>query len=349
MMKIYDSNHNFLQMIMDGLKDVYTTEVLEVGLKSLHFQVPCLPEYLQLLQEENYVETKDYEYIIKELIEEDNGFFTVWCAANIEEISGELFEVFDCYMKNPQQAYEYCLQQSPAWTVDYHSSDHTALTIQKPMQLALDMIREIQEQTNQEIWFDTKNKVLRVYDRMGEDNNKWYYSNQLKLQNLSKQSSTYDYATVLYPIGKDGLDIKWVNNNLPFIENYTYTNKRIVKVWRNDEITVAERLKGAAQDYLDSIAQPKASYKVALSELDAGCGLGDTIYLVDNLKKIKQKQRIVKIVRYPFEPENDSVELSNIQGNFARTFVKQQKVMKKEIDYIKKIIEEMGQNRSNDL
>jgi len=39
-----------------------------------------------------------------------------------------------------------------------------------------------------------------------------YYSNELKLKNLKKQSSTYDYATVLIPIGKDGLTIMDINN-----------------------------------------------------------------------------------------------------------------------------------------
>ena len=64
--------------------------------------------------------------------------------------------------------------------------------------------------------------------------------------------------------------------------------------------------------------------------------MGDTIQLVDKLKRIKQKQRVVKIVRYPQEPERDNIEISNLQADFARDFVKQQKEMRKELDAIKK-------------
>ena len=38
----------------------------------------------------------------------------------------------------------------------------------------------------------------------------------------------------------------------------------------------------------------------------------DIIYIVDKIKQIKQKQRVVKIVRYLREPERSSVEISNV-------------------------------------
>jgi phage minor structural protein len=95
--------------------------------------------------------------------------------------------------------------------------------------------------------------VLKVYDKMGI-NLGAYYSNELKLKNLNKQSSTYDYATVLFPIGKDGLTIANINNGKSYIENFTYTDKYIEKIWINEDYDVAERLKAAAEIYLDSIA-----------------------------------------------------------------------------------------------
>ena len=81
---------------------------------------------------------------------------------------------------------------------------------------------------------------------------------------------------------------------------------------------------------------PKASYKLSLSDLDKDTALGDTILLVDKLKRIKQKQRVVKITRYLNEPERDSVEISNLQVDFAREFVKEQKELRKEIEKLKK-------------
>ncbi len=339
MMKIYDTEHQFLDFFTDGLRNVYTTEILETGTKSLCFQIPCLEKYLSLVREEHYIETQDYEYVVKELVLEKNDFFTVYCSANIEELSGTTFSVFDCFEKNPEQAYTYCLQPVPTWSIDYQSQITTVLTLQTSNVSALEMIRTIADMNHQELWFDAKNKVLRIYDRIGRAKSNIYYSNELKLRQLSKQSSTYDYATVLYPIGKNGLTIESVNNGKKFIENYNYSNKRIVKYWYNEDIDVPERLLGAGQDYLDSIAEPVSSLKVSLSELNADTKLGDTIMLVDNIKKLRQKKRVVKIINYPFEPERSSVEVSNRQADFARTFVKQQKVLDKEIKYIRSVIE----------
>ena len=147
------------------------------------------------------------------------------------------------------------------------------------------MIREIAKLNGQELWFDTKRRVVIVYDKMGVAG-RTYYSNELRLKKLRKQSSTYDYATVLIPIGKDGLRIGSVNNGKDYLENFTYSDKYIQKFWVNEDYTVPELLMGAGQDYLDSIAMPRASYKLGLAEL-GNVGLGDTVMIVDAIKRVK--------------------------------------------------------------
>lgn len=335
MIRVYDTNYEFLNFC-DTYKNIFTTETLNTGLKTLCFQVPCLEHYINLLQEEFYIETEDYDYVIKEVNYDGNDFFTVYASANIEEITGSAFMVFDAFEKSVESAYQYCLQNT-SWSLDYHSSEKSLTTYQTKNTDALTMIRQIAEDYRQELWFDTKNKILHIYDKMGKPLGA-YYSNELKLKNLKKQSSTYDYATVLFPIGKDGLTIEHINNGLSFIENFSYSNKYIEKIWVNEDYDVAEHLKAAAEIYLDSIAQPKASYKLKLSDLGASVAIGDEIILVDKLKRIKQKQRVVKIVRHPDTPEQDVIEISNLQEDFARTFINEQKRIYKEIAYVKSLI-----------
>jgi hypothetical protein len=43
------------------------------------------------------------------------------------------------------------------------------------------MLRQIAYDYAQELWFDTKNKVLHIYDKMGQDLGA-YYSNELRLK-----------------------------------------------------------------------------------------------------------------------------------------------------------------------
>lgn len=333
MIKVYDSDYKFLKLL-PSCRNIYTTETLSTGLKTLCFQVPCQDMFLDIIQEENYVETADYSYVIKELILEDNDFMTVYCSPNIEQLTGKLFPAFDVLEQSLPQAYTYCLSLGD-WTLDYRSIKLDVVTYQLPRVSGYEMIEMLATENEQDLWFDTKNKTLRVYDRMGSEFGA-FYSNELRLKRLTKQSSTYDYFTVLHPIGKNGLTIGIINNNRNFLEDFTYTNKYIERFMIDEDIAAPELLKAKAEKYLAENCMPKASYKLQLSELGKEIGLGDTIQLVDKLKRIKQKQRVVKIVRYPQEPERDNIEISNLQADFARDFVKQQKEMRKELDAIKK-------------
>lgn len=336
MFKIYDTNKHFL-MLLDSCQDIHTIEQLATGTRNLEFYAPVNDINLANLVEENYLETADYSYIIKEVIMDDNSFFKVFCIANYEELAGINFEVFDLYRLNLQQGYEYCISQAPEWSIDYQSENRTMITYQEANKSGFEMIKTIAADNDQEFWFDTKNKKVIIYDqgKMGKEIGT-YYTNELKLQQLSKQSSSYEYCTVLYPYGKDGLNISSVNGGKKYLTNNTYTNKYIEKVWVDEKYEYAEDLKKAAELYLEELSQPKCSYKLKLSSIKDEVQLGDTIFLVDKLKRIKQKQRVVKIVRYPKQPEKSVIEISNLRLDFTTTYLKNQEKIKQDIDYIKK-------------
>ena len=339
MLKIYDINHHFLALLDANINNIYTTDTLSTGQRTLCFEVPCDETYINYIDEENYVETEDYNYIIKEIKSNDNKYITVYCSADVEQIKGKVFLYFDCYDKNLQQGYTYCLSGTD-WTVNYHSNDRTRITYQEPNVCAYDMIRQIADDYGQEIWFDTKRKELNVYPKMGS-NLGVYYSNELKLKQLKKNSNTYDYATVLYPFGKDGLTISNINNGKNYLENYSYTNKYLQKIWIDETIEVPEILKKKATDYLNEIAQPKASYQLLVSEIGDNVNIGDEITLVDKIKMIKQVQRVVKIVRYPNAPEKSKLEISNLMSNFYDMFLKGNKRTDNDIKYVRELLKEM--------
>lgn len=337
LLRIYDDDYSYIGKV-ETYKHLSTIEEISRGVRELRFLAPCLPEYYTLLREEYYIETKDYSYVIKEVNFKSNSFFEVRAAANIEDISANIFRVFDCFDRSLSLAYEYCLRQTP-WVVEYHAKINPGVTYQLPNTNALDMIYVIAEDYHQEVWFDTKNQILHVYDSggMGKDLGA-YYSNELKLQELNQQSSTYDFATVLIPIGLDGITIESINNGRDYLENFSYSNKYIQKIWINEDYDVPEKLKAVAEIELDRLAQPKASYKISVSEIGVNVGLGDTIVIVDKIKRIRQKQRVVRIVRNPDRPEEDSLEVSNLQEDFARNFIKERKRIDKEIAYIKETL-----------
>ena len=335
MIKLYDINHDFLALLDEFCKDIHTIDTLELGIRELCFSLPCKEEYWNLIQEEGYVETADYDYVIKEINSPNNLYVSVRCGPNIEALQGRLFQYFDCFELSLQQAYEYCVS-STGWVVEYNSKDKSIATYQEPYKDAYTMIKTIAEDYGQELWFDTKNKTLKVYDKMGSSAGA-YFSNELRMRQLAKKSTCYDYATVLYPVGKDGLLISSVNNGKPYIENFSYSNKYIEKAFVDESIEIAEILKQKAEEYLEEIAVPRASYKVRLTDIGDNVAIGDTITLIDKIKRIKQKQRVVKITRYPFAPEQSTMEISNLEPNFISSYIKGQRETKKEIKYLKEL------------
>ena len=159
MIKIYDSDYKFLKLL-PSCRNIYTTETLSTGLKTLCFQVPCQDMFLDIIQEENYVETADYSYVIKELILEDNDFMTVYCSPNIEQLTGKLFPVFDVLEKSLPQAYTYCLSLGD-WTLDYHSTKLDVVTYQLPRVSGYEMIEMLAE------WVE-KYPIISIEDGLGE-------------------------------------------------------------------------------------------------------------------------------------------------------------------------------------
>lgn len=339
MLKIYNSSRKFLALLDSNINDIYTTDTLSTGQRTLCFQVPCNDDYLNYIDEENYVETDDYMYIIKEVKADNNKFVQVYCSADIEVIKGSVFFNFDCYDKNLEQGYLYCLSATD-WTVAYHSNDRTRITYQEPNVNAYDMIHRIADDYGQEVWFDTKNRVVHIYKKMGKDFGA-FYSNELKLKLLKKHSQTYDYATVLYPFGKDGLTIANVNNGKNYLEDYSYSNKYIQKIMVDETIEIPELLMKKAQDYLNEIAQPKASYELLVSEVGEDVGIGDTITIVDKIKHLRQSQRVVKIVRYPKAPEKSKLEVNNLTTNFYDLFIKGQKRTDNDIRYVREVLKSL--------
>lgn len=225
MLKIYDTNYDYVASI-DVAKDLCITSTLKEGFNTLSFKLPLTDEYLALIGEEYYVELDNYSYVIKEINLGRNDFIQIFCNPNIETLKYNLVSIFDAVDINIEQAINRLLVQSQSgWTLEYNSTLHQdrveyRLATMTPYEILL----QIKEDFSLEYWFDTKNKILKVFDYMGA-NRGTYFSNDKRLKLLNKQGQSYDFITVIYPIGKNGIVIGPINNGLNILENYQYCNK----------------------------------------------------------------------------------------------------------------------------
>lgn len=336
MLKIYDTNYDYVSTV-DIVKDLCITSTLKEGFNTLSFKLPLTDEYLAMIDEEYYVEIDNYSYVVKEINLSTNDFMQIFCNPNIEDLKYNLVSIFDAVDISIEQAINRLLVQSRCgWTLQYLSTlRQDRVEYRLATMTPYDILLKIKEDFSLEYWFDTKNKILKVFDYIGA-NRGTYFSNDKRLKLLNKQSNSYDFITVIYPIGKNNIMIGPVNNNSNILENYQYCDKYKPIYWIQEDIEFMDQLKMAAQAYLDYYSMPITSYNLELSALPPETKIGDNIILVDKIKRTKQKQRVVKIVRYPNNPERDKVELSNQIVNFAETFTSFNSDYKKQIAYIKK-------------
>lgn len=332
MLRIYDTKNTFLKLI-DKCKDACVISDLKAGTKTLSFKLPQTDENLALISEEYYVETADYRYVIKEVNMNTNSFFEIHTKPDLEGLKMNLVPVYDVIDINIEAALKKAVLNT-GWIIDYQASYLNAVEYHEAFKTPFELIEMIKEDFDLEVFYETKEKKVSVFNRIGKDLGTMF-SNELKLKLLKRQGQSYDFCTVLYPIGKDNLTIGSINNSQNYIENYQYCDKYLPKYWIQDDIEEAQQLKMMAEAYLAYYSMPIVGYQIELASLPKGAALGDNILMVDKLKRIKQRQRIVKVIQYPFEPERDKVEINNQIVNFAQMLTKFNSDRDKQIAYIK--------------
>lgn len=179
-----------------------------------------------------------------------------------------------------------------------------------------------------EMVFDSLNKGISVYEKYGEDRGA-YFIERLNLKRLQVQSNSYDFATRLIPIGKDGLMLNIDGKN--YVENHQYSKKVKTMTWKDERYTDAESLKEDAEAKLDELSKPYRSYTAEIINLVEAVqdeekkeqykevfsiALGDTVLLISKSTGIRESHRIVKFYEYPLTKEKNKVELANTRLSF---------------------------------
>lgn len=196
-------------------------------------------------------------------------------------------------------------------------------TLRSEWKDVLSLIREVQNIWGGEVLFDTKEKRVHLLERIGKDTGiRFQYNKNLK--NIERIIDTYDLVTRIYPQGKGGLDIRTVNNGVPYLENREWVDKlklrrKIIPYrWKDERYTIPQNLKEDAQKILDEKSKPRITYLATIQDLSPlpkheheSFNLGDTIIVVD--KELFDEEVVNRIVRRKMDvrkPENTEIEIS---------------------------------------
>lgn len=308
MLKVYDRNHYVRGPLIEyeGL----CIETAINGEDQISFSCPKKSN----IQEEYYIRTPDNEYIVKEVnTVVGNDMVKVVAKVNVEELKGTVVETYSLNEKTMltgvEQAFTYI--DGLTWTV--RANPDQILNKKRTLRLVRTTVWNIfQELVNlfqYECQIDAVNKVITINDVMGQDRGT-YYMEDINITALDCQSDTYDLITRIYPVGAMGIDIRNINNGIPYVENHTYTDKVIAVYWEDNRYYHSSALKEDAIAKLEKLAIPTRSYNVSVESLGE-VELGDSILLISKTLGIKEKHRVVSMKRFPQDPGKDNLVLSN--------------------------------------
>ena len=303
MLQLYDIKHNKIELLTQ-CKDAYIENEISDGLldKNLSFSYPLTDSKSQLIKFDGFIRTKDDEFVIKEISFSDNSK-AVKCKLNVEELeekkhssfnlSGNINKILDTLLNGIVWTYE--IKQVPSITNAVFQVDSETT--------AFDLCKSITEQFEVEFKFDTINKKILVYNKIGVD------SGQIITSDIQVQGDTYDLITEINATGANGITCK--------VTNHSYSPRIKSLNWTDERYTSTETLRNAAQTKLDKLCKPLFSYSCSTLRCKS-ISVGDYVNILDKKSGTKVKERAVKTKEYIRESEKykNEFEIDNAKPTF---------------------------------
>lgn len=321
-MQIYDDKKKRIGTLT-GFKGRAITKTLDSGDKELSFEYPANGAMVDLLKEEYYIRTKEDEFVLK-AVEAGEQCNKYTATLNVEELEGQSFPYG---FASQEQTIKACLTfafEGTGWTVGTCTVTKRRTIDIEEATTAWNVLQSCLSTYRCECEIDTLQKRINLYAQIGRDRG-CYFVEGLNLRKLTATSDTYEFYTRIIPIGKDGITIEWLHGK-EYLENYQYSSKVKTYTWKDERYTNTTSLMEDAEAKLEELSKPYKVYAADVVDLAKAnpeyknildFGIGDTVMMVSKHPRMREKQRIVKIVEYPETPEKNTVELSNTTKTFA--------------------------------
>ena len=322
MIQIYDALHKRIAAI-DMMDDLKIEKTLSSGDKELSFSYPKNGAAIAALAAENYIRTKEDEYVLKEI--ETGATKNRYVAKlNIEELEQQEFTYgFASETQTARACLEFAFEGT-GWTVGTCTITKRRTVDIEDACTAWDVLQDVLKTYMCECSIDSIRKVIHLYEHIGTDRGA-YFMEGLNLRKLTVKSNTYDFYTRIYPIGKDGITPE-IMIGVPYIDNHQYTDKIVPKIWKDERYTITENLIEDARAKLETASRPYTAYTADVADLAAQSeeyglldyDIGDTVWIVSKTENTRAKQRIVKMTEYPKDPQKNTCELSSVVKTFEQ-------------------------------
>ena len=310
--------------ILNKFRERAIITTLNSGDKELTFEYPANEKEVQLLKEECYIRTKKDEFVLK-AVEKGEMFNKYIAVLNVEELEGKPFPYG---FESKEQTIKSCLEfafEGTGWSIGTCMVTKKRTINEEECVTAWDILQKCLKTYRCECIINSLNKIIDIHEQVGSDKG-CYFVEGLNLRKLMPKSDTYDFYTRIYPIGKDGITPEWLIGKA-YIDNFQYSSKIKAYVWKDERYTNTTSLIEDATAKIEEMSRPYKAFSAEVADLAKISEkykdillyeIGDTITLVSKKNKIREKQRIVKIIEYPETPQKNIVEISNSRKTFAQ-------------------------------
>lgn len=303
--------HNGEQHSLENTE--YYIRELANGLDEVIFSLPLHDPIYAILNEEDLITDRAGQtYKVKQI---DAGAHDakIVCQLDIDEWRSSLNVNYNSGTKTCNQQITAVLPTG--WTLNDLALVNIGRTIEGDL-TPYDVCVECTGIYSVYVRWNNKDKVCTIYPKAMGDPVGAFATRELNLKEINYKGKSNDLVTRLYAYGKDGLSFADINDGKAYVDNFTYTNKIICGIWRDERYTVAADLLADATEKLAQMSRPVRTYECSIVDLQAtnpelynnlDFSLFTAATLIDDVKENAIDYQVVERHVYPYHPDRNEV------------------------------------------
>lgn len=323
---VFDEDGKRLGVLENAIEPIIEQEVN--GEDVLTFFLPYNDSKAKYLDNENRVLVGNQRYIIRSVTTRryaNNLEYEVFCEATWYDLQrSEPLKVWRWVKATPQEILFDMLDRTD-WTVGrVEVKKRRNLTLEEGLTNRLKALRELPKVFEGELHFNTHDNTVDFLETGGKDVGASIVYGK-NMQEIEVEYNTTELTTKLYLYGKEGMTIEDAHpEGLPYIENYSYTSKKFVRITKDERFTNPYHLYERGVYALSVLSKPVGSYRIKLSDLSSMTGLshekfylGFNVWVYDEELDINERKKIMKWKYNVHKPWETEVELENPQPTLS--------------------------------
>lgn len=313
--------------ILQNAFDVYLNDQVissSTGSETLEFKIPYNDKKRKFITNEDFIRCYNREFVVRNIDDDESSSYysNILCEATWYELAnGEPIMSCNLMTVDAKTALDFILKDTDWKAGVIEPTCKRTLQVTEPIS-KLQAIRQLPVLYGCELYFDTLNKTVNLYNTMGKDT-QILISYSKNTDSIKRNIDSRDIKTRVYLWGKDKLSIKDVNKGFDYIENYSYYDelgkKRIIKptIINDDRFVNPNALLEYGKNYLEENCRPKYSYEVKVYALGKMINLGDRVIVYDKNLGVKGYTRVMNRKINVLEIEKSDLQLDNKLKNFT--------------------------------